>query len=399
MSLNPLPPTRQLAHEMVLGALVGIPLVLWSGTAYLQNQPLIDNSISETIWVAIYLTMVVAYADFKLPVFGRTPQQQTFFMVLFCGHISLLFDSFAVVLLLQTGVVMTAVPQTRFSFNAFALKASAAFAALTVGGAFYLGELWGLPYYINSGLNQPLVGLPLLTVLTPFNVALAWATARYFPVSLEAAPFDKKQVRAAVEFTVALLLIITTHSPYLCIGLLLVYTAMCKSTTQLVEKFVHEFRNGAENAIGLILVALILVKGGWAIYITPHLTGPYIFLAAAASSPLAGSLTPGASSLHEFYVSLSWLMLGAPLFVFSSLVAIVVFREHIVIEETPLFVQKAVRLLVPQRSGETRETVAEAILYTIFVIPMNIVLGLGLWLGNTSGIFLWVARLIGVTMP
>lgn len=391
-------PNRNNTHLVVQGT-IGILLVILGGSALLNGETLTKNSVTATLWTAFYLTMVVAYADFKLPVFGSTPQAQTFLMILFCGHISLLFDSFAVVLLLQTGVTMVAVNTVRKAFHKFAFKTAGTYAALTVGGAFYLGELWGLPYYITSGLAQPLVGLPLLLILTPLNILLAGIIGKYFPITLSSQPFDRTQARATAEFSVALGLIIVTHSPQLCVGIALLYTTVRGTTTILIHKLTHEFRSGAENALGLIIAAVIITELGWTDKLTSLLSGWTLLPAAALSSPLAGALAPAATSLHEFYVSLSWLMLGAPLCVFSSLVGMIVFNGRIPLHETPLFVQKVVRALPWHRTRDDEETVAEALLYTAFVIPMNAVLGVGLWLGNTSELFLFGAKLLGVSRP
>lgn len=381
---------------VILGILLGGVLIFWAGSSMLNDVKLLTSAVSETLWVAVYLTMVVAYCGLKMPVFmSHSPRWSTFWLVMFSGHISLFFDSFAVVLLLAVGVTFAALNAATDRYNAFVVKATSAFAALTVGGGFYLGELWGLPWYITNGLNNPIAGLPFLVVLTPYCALLALWCALYHPVRMEKVEFDTKQKLALAEFTVALLAIILTHSPFLCIGLLLVYTGLRGTTVQLVERTAHELTDGAQNALGLILLAVIVQAAGLDVYIQPLLTGAGMFVGAFISSPFAGAMAPPATSLHEFYVGLSYLSLGAPLFVFSSLVAIVVFTDNLHYRDLPAAIKPIAAVFGAKKRGH----IQEGFVYTILMVPMVVGLGLLLYLANTAGVFTGVAGLLGIELP
>lgn len=381
-------------EQVVIGFLLGVFMVYWAGQALLNGTHLVQSPVVETLLVAVYLTMLLAYAQVKIPVFfAENHRLSTFTLVVLCGHVSLFFDSFAVVLLLSTGIVFVPLKGMKNTFNQFMVKVVCAFCALTVGGGFYLGELWGLPWFISNGLADPLAGLPMLVILTPFCVLLGVIAAVFTPVKMEATHFSAIQVRGIVVFVVGLLLIIITHSPYLCIGVLLLYAAVSRKTMFLIEAFTHELKDGALNAIGLIMIACLIIEAGLGEYIQPHLKGFGLFFAAAVSSPFAGAIAAPVENLHDFYVGLSLLMLGAPMFVFSSLVAIVVFKNHISFKDLPHPIVKICNWV-----GMKKDGVNEAILYSLVIIPLNAILALLLYAANTSGLLVWVAQMLGMQM-
>ncbi len=380
---------------IILGYLLGSILIYWAGGAYLRHEHILHTPVTETLWVAVYLTAVVAYCGLRMPVFThRSPFWSTFWLIVFSGHISLLFDSFAVVLLLASGIIFLPLEHTNSRFNQFVVKVTAAFAALTVGGGFYLGELWGLPYYITNNLDVWNAGFPLLLVLTPYSIILATIVAWMYPVKMEPVEMDSEQLQAGIEFTVALTLIIVTHSPLLCIGILLLYTALRRKTLHLVDKFAHEIKDGAQNALGLILLAVIVQSAGLAPLIQPLLDGFGLFVGAFISSPFAGAMAPPAESLQDFYENLSLIMLGAPVFVFSSLVAIVVFTDTLDYEDLPRGLLASISW-IPGIRGKNQ--VQEGLLYTVLIIPMLAGLALCLYLANDAQLFTAAADALGVT--
>lgn len=378
-------------EAIIIGFLLGVSLIVWEVFNYVSNHHVITTPIGETLWVAVYLTMAVAFVNFKLPTpFAKTnPALAMFILAMNCGHVSLFFDSFAVVLLLNS-IQITGLPVGRFTpkFNAFAFKVIAAFLALTVGGAFYLGELWGLPYYISSGMDNPTAGLPLMLVVTPYAALVSWIAAKMFPVKLEEVKFDKAQIIGSLEITAALLLVIITHRPILCIGILLVYASVTRRLNHLLEKTLHEIEEGAGSALGLILAALVIQQiPGTQEWLQSHLHGPWIFVLAMISSPFAGAMVPAATNSAEFYENLSWIMVGAPMFVSSSLVAIVVFRDTISNADLP-------SLLKPFASSKNGGVIHEAVAYTALCVPLTAGLGICLWIGNASGLFVKAYQLL-----
>lgn len=380
-------------EQIVIGFLLGVSMTYWSLQALLNGVNLTNSSVTETLVVAVYLTMLLAYAQVKMPVFfSENSRISTFSLVVFCGHISLFFDSFAVVLLLSTGIIFLPIKGEKNTFNQFVVKTFAAFCALTVGGGFYLGELWGLPWFITNGLNNPLAGLPILVVATPYCILLGLIAAIFTPVKMQKVAFSQTQIKGVLEFSLGLLLIILTHSAFLCIGILLIYAAISRKTLFLIDTFVHELKDGALNAIGLILIACLIINADLVKHIQPYLDGIGLLIAAAISSPFAGAIAAKVDNLHDFYVGLSMLMIGAPMFVFSSLVAIVVFKNHIAFQDMPHQIVKVCHSL----GLNNKEGVNEAVLYSIIIFPLNFVLALLLYVGNTSGIFVFVAEMLGV---
>jgi hypothetical protein len=377
---------------IIIGGFIGSLLMVLALYTHDQGEHLVTSPIEETLWVAIYLTMVVAFCSFKMPTLwaSSNPRKAVFALSFLCGHISLFFDSFAVVLLLTTVTMAAFDGKTRYShrFNAFAFKTICAFNALTVGGGFYIGELWGLPYFISSGMDNPLAGVPLLLVLTPYCILTSLVAARLFPIKIDPVKFDKEQAFGTIEIATFLVLIIVTHMPFFCIGALLLWSAITGRTVKLVEKVLHELKDGALNAVGLILVALIVLKlPGSAEFAAEHVTGGWVFALAAISSPFAGAMTAGAGGdLALFYENLSWIMLGAPIFVSSSLVAIVVFTDTLDYEDLPAWMQKF--------ASKKKGVMQEALAYTIMVVPMALGLGLLLLVGNMTGLFPWFYTVI-----
>lgn len=384
-------PALGIERHIILAS--GLLLTILGGLSLERGEKFfVTTAVGETLWVAFYLTMLVGYGGLKMPVFfHRSPFWSTFTLVMFSGHVSLLFDSFAVVLLLTNGITFLAVlhlTDGENRYNQFFVKVSSAFAALTVGGGFYLGELWGLPWYISNGMANIYAGLPMMIVLTPMCVILAWVTARFHPVRMEPVDFDRTQFVAVAEFVVGLLLIILTHAPLFCIGALIVYTAMRGSLMRLRDSTIHEFGNGALGALLLILCAVVVHEYGYSAYVAPYLQGWGMFVGAAISSPFAGAMAPPVDNLHDFYVGLSMLMLGAPLFVFSSLVAIVVFTGRLEHEDLPPYMQRVITLWGLRKSGPYIE---EAVAYTLLVLPMVAGLGVMLGIANYFGLFVWAA--------
>jgi hypothetical protein len=156
----------------------------------------------------------------------------------------------------------------------------------------------------------------------------------------------------------------------------------------------HELTDGAQNALGLILLAMVVQESGLAVYVQPYLQGWGMFLGAALSSPFAGAMAPAVDNLHDFYVGISMLMLGAPLFVFSSLVAIVVFTDKLEYDDLPRYMRGPAMSVGGHKKGHFEEAVA----YTFLVIPMALCLGAVLFLANYFGIFVAIAELIGIQM-
>jgi hypothetical protein len=380
-------------ETIILGCFLGSVMVILALSARQRDVHLLHTPIEETLVVALLLTSVVAFSGFSLPTFfNHNPRLATFTLVAMSGFISLFFDSFAVILLLSTINTLPYAGQ-RYShrFSDFAMRVMAAFNALTVGGAFYLGELWGLPHYIASDMANPLAGVPLMVVVFPYCLFVAYIAARWFPVDVQPVALTSQQLKGGAKLAVFLLLLIVTQDPVLVFGLLLLFTALTGRTPDLLRNTLHELGEGGMAAVGLIAIAWMIQGIPGTVEFFNDISGFWVFIFAAISSPFAGAMIAPSSDLESFYWNISLLMLGAPMFVWSSLVAIVVFRDVIEYEDIP---QPMQRFKFLHRQGPIHEEIA----YTLIVLPLLAGLALALILFNTLGIFVEIADLIGLSM-
>lgn len=388
------------AEAIILGLAVGTLMMAaaFTGLTYDINH----DPIMSTLLVALYLLMLVALLPFIMPTpfVKRSRFWGQWAIAMMCGVVSLFFDSFAVVLLLSTltisGVTIVAAAQAlrgdRSSWYRHLFMIICAFNALTVGGGFYLGELWGLPYFISSGLDNPWAGFPTLIVTLPFSAVLSWLCAKFAPVEVEPVKFDKTQAWAATQFVAGLLAIIITHDAVLCIGGLLVFATLTGRIQLLLFETVKETYEGGGNALGLIGVVLLfsVVFADQFAWLQENVTGNWVILGAIVSSPAMGALLPGAHDLHEFYSNLYRLMIGAPVLVSSSLVAIVVFKNVIDYVALPMVMRLLCRPLKP--IDPQGVTVPEAISYTVVTGTCSLALYIVVfWLGGLE-ITVWAGE-------
>ena len=206
---------------------------------------------------------------------------------------------------------------------------------------------------------------------------------------MEPVKFDKEQWKATLAIIFFLAILIFSHMPLACIGTLLIFALVTGRVRRLIAKTLHELQEGAINAIGLIIAALIIKSipgaGEW---FATHLKGVWVLVAAAISSPFTGAMVAPASDINEFYKVLTLIMLGAPLFVSSSLVAIVVFRDTIDYEHLP----PLLKLFASKKQGVMQEALA----YTVICVPLAIALGIPMYtIGVRMGLFSWFYGVIG----
>ncbi|KXK11606.1 MAG: hypothetical protein UZ22_OP11002000312 [Microgenomates bacterium OLB23] len=378
-------------NNLIIGCMIGLCVVVLRLTTKADHADHGADPIMDTIYVAVYLTALVAYSRFSFPtLFAGRPRLATMAIVFVAGHVSLLFDSFAVILLLVTLKFKEA--RVGFSaggnvrFNSFVVTVAASVCALTVGAGFWLGELWAISHYIKSGFAQVISGFPLLIVLTPFNLLVAGVCAALFPVDVECVAFDRQQLKEGVLFLAFLTLLVVTHDPILCGGLLLTLSFLRTDTKRLMHSTLDELKHGAAPAIGLIVFAWLLkeLPFGVATFIEQHATGPWIAVLAMISSPFAGAMIAPSTTPAELYVNLSWMMLGAPMLTASSLVALIVFKERIDWTDIPPWLKAWIGWL----PGATKDShMQEYAAYTLVSVPLIMILGVMLWAANSSGVF------------
>lgn len=391
-------------ENMIIGGGIGV-LVMWLSILEMQKHTEHKmDPILETIIVAGYLTMLVSYSRFRFPTFfSGNARMATFALVMVAGHVSLVFDSFAVVLLLLTLEVKKEADTYGIGgnarFNAFVTTVAASVCALTVGAGFWTGELWAIPMYLKSGYANIIVGLPHLMVLTPFNIVVAGLAAWLFPIDVEKVPFDRTQKFAAVEFLGFLTALVVTHNPLLCLGALLIYSTIRCDTKRLVTNTLHELGEGAAPALGLIIVAYLLnlLPYGIGMFIEEHVTGAGIAVLAAISSPFAGAMVAAAESASQLYSTISFLMIGAPMFVGSSLVAMIVYKDAIDWDDIPCWLRRRIRWLPGVRENSHAQ---EWVLFSVVSVPLVTVLAVLLFIFNKKDLFaqayMWLSAMTGI---
>jgi len=301
-------------------------------------------------------------------------------------------------MLIATGINFLAVPgksDGQNLFNQLSARIDATFAALTVGLVLFVGEIYSLPFYITNNLATLTSGLPLLPPVTFVCFVLAFIAAKFYPVKMEPVVFDRAQLRALAEFVVGLLLIIFTHSPLFCIGVLIVYAELRRSTTKLIASTLHEFSTGALSALGLIICAVVIHGAGYSVYIQPYLYGWVLFFGAIISSPFTGAMAPPVADLYEFYKGLAFLAVGATLLPSSSLVGIMVFKGRIPLSDLPAYLQRVAGTL---RLYDGRESVHEGVVYTLLVLPRAALLAGAFYFWISGGYAMAAAEFFEVTM-
>lgn len=390
-------------ESIILGMGLGFLFVMIDG--YIPwfktgEGPMIHEPIAETNTLALLLLAVVPFCGFRLPTFFATPITQIlgrnvpdwisgFFLRLavgtllfLCGFISLGFDSFAVVMLLQLVEFKPYEGRTFFShrFSVFVIRAIGTISALTVGCGFYPGELWALPHYLSSGMNNIHAGLPMLAVMIPFAIIASTIGAVFFPVRIQPVAFDKKQIIAGLKFAFFLGVYLATHRVLFSAGVFLLFASATGQITRMIEGLLHELKEGGFSAIGLVLSALCIKVGipGSMHWFASNVTGWKIGLLSAISSPFAGAMVAPSTSYEQLYATISWLGIGAGVAVSSSLVGIMVFRDKIDVEDMP----RVLRGIPGVSNGKYAQ---EAVVYSLVVAFFLAILCPMLWVANSSG--------------
>ena len=278
----------------------------------------ITDHIVDTLIVTVYLMAIVGTKSIFLP------YMRSWKMVTFGGKLSMVTDSFVIILAYKKLVAKDKVVTNK----ELIFLNMAMIAALSVGAAFFIGELYGLPYYIHHGLDKVLQsGLPMLMSLWPLLATLAVVTRLYADFVPQAV--KRLDPRNTLELVFFVALLIFSHDVLLCMGLFLVYEANFwgeAGPKYVTHNLVEELRGGGYLALGLIILALAIrptVLG----QMIQESDGLMITFWAMVSAPLTGALLV-AHDLGEFYEKLGYLIAGAFLAPWSSLVGVMVLRPR-----------------------------------------------------------------------
>lgn len=317
----------------------------------------IKDHIFDTLLVTVYLMMIVGTKSIFLPYI------RSLWMTATGSTMSSVTDSFVIVLAFKKMIVRDH-QTTRRELDFLNL---AQIGALSFGAIFFIGELYGLAFYIHHGLDKVLQsGLPMGLSLVPLLVALIITTRALADFTPEA--FKKFDLRNTLELIFFVGLLIFTHDVLLSAGLFLLYEANfwgANGPKYVVNNLVEELRHGGFMALGLIIAALAIRPTPLGSMIE-NSDGLMITFWAMLSSPLTGALLV-AHDLGDFYEKLGYLIGGAFLAPWSSLVGVMVLRPH------------------------------QYLRYFLFSIPFSAGFLLLHWVLVKIDAYVWVAHQLGVT--
>ncbi len=278
----------------------------------------ITDHIFDTLLVTLYLMAIVGTKSIFLP------YVRSLWMTATGSTLSSVTDSFVIILAFKKLIAR----DQKITIRELDFLNLAQIGALSFGAVFFIGELYGLPYYIHHGLDQVLQsGLPMLMSLGPLLVSLIVMTRRLADFTpMAAKKFDPRNTLELIFFVGILIL---THDVLLSAGLFLVYEANfwgAGGPKYVVNNLVEELRHGGFMALGLIILALAVRPTPLGNLIA-NADGIWITASAMLSAPLTGALLV-AHDLPEFYEKLGYLIGGAFLAPWSSLVGVMVLRPN-----------------------------------------------------------------------
>lgn len=305
--------------ENIILGVVGLALIWQNGINHHLSIP------AETIILVVFLSGLMGITRIPLPthVFGR--KIGTLWYPLLCGIISGFMDSFLVLLLLCAADVKgSARDQMKF-------KVYCMLAALIGGLITYFGEVYMLPLALKYEMQSWYSMLPIVPPVLVFLTLLCWLAGR---LDVEVVGVGKSYQTETIahgtlrkiggnwqdyiEFTVMIALLLYAHNAVLCLGLLLLYTAISGQGVQLLHVVTAEM----EIAVMLLLFLALLIAGPAAPYIA-QLEGWWAVIPATINAVLTGAIYPASGNVWSDVQILSFAALLTPI---SSLVGVMLFK-------------------------------------------------------------------------
>lgn len=293
----------ELVHVLV--GLLGLALVFSGGEYHHLGVP------TQIFILIIYLTFLVGIAPIPMPTFSTNFRQ-----VVYVGLISSVLDSF--VLLAQ----LKKMRATKNDETRIKLLALFTISALIGGLCIWFGEVYAAGLFTNDGRTGIASALFIVPPVLVFLSVLGWH-ANKLGVTLERGRHRPSKVNL-YEFVGGVALLLYTHDPIVCTGVLLIYATI---TGQQGHLFDQVLKNQIEWPI-IVVIILAMAKGDWLVqqvFLPLGIaTGDWAIIPSAVQAVLWGPLykDPGV----HFWVRLANLSTGAMILPISSLVGVMLFK-------------------------------------------------------------------------
>ncbi len=294
----------KLEHGLIL--VLGICMVCFSDSVY-TGLP----SVGKLIILIIFLGLLIGIAPVAMPTF-----RSKFRQVVVAGFASALLDSFIVLMQLKNFKTTQEREEERIKFLVLCT-----FSALIGGLCLWFGEAYAAGLFQNDGRTGFLSALYIIPPVIIFLVILGWLGNR-LKIDIELG-YSKQNKRDVLEFFAGIILLIVTHNPLICLGWLLIYSAVTRQENHLLDSWKHH------TEVNVMLVLIIALVGGE--WLVSHIIEPSGFgsgeflpiIPAGIQAVLWGPLYED-PSVH-FWIRVCTLSTGAMLLPISSLVGVMLF--------------------------------------------------------------------------
>ncbi len=311
-----------LKMEHILLFLTGIAIV-----AFRTNYQSMGG-VAQVITLVIYLGLLVGIAPVPMPVFRKK-----FWQVFFAGAISSVLDSFIVLKQMkalrtvETGqdarTVMEAPEDQETEGERAKLLALGTMSAIIGGLMIWFGEVYAAGLFNNDGRTG---AFSALYIVPPAVMLLCVLGLHASLLKIDVVPnkAQKAKTRDVLEFSVGILLLLLTHNPLLCLGVLVIYAVLTRQDDHLLDAWKEE----TEVSVMLVLI-IAWISGSW---LVRDIISP-LGLGIGAVAPIipAGIQAVLWGPLYEdpsvhFWVRVTTLSTGALLLPISSLVGVMLYR-------------------------------------------------------------------------
>jgi len=291
--------------------LLGVTLIYVS--LFLQTDL---NVVEDTIVLVIFLGGLLGIAPISLPNMSK----KIYLYPIVAGFISAFMDSFLVLLM------VVALPLSGNKIHQLRFKAYCTIASLIGGLLVYFGEVYALPHYLKYDMHSILDGLPLFLPVTIYLLILGYLTSRLDIQigGVEAHPYEgvdqpyKTKIMNYVEFVFGILLLLITHNPILCLGVLFVWASVVGQGEDLIGVM------KTETEVGVMMLLVI----AWLTYepLQPffkQFTGFALIIPSMVNAVFTGAM---ATASGDVWFEIVLLSAGALFLPISSLVGVMVFK-------------------------------------------------------------------------
>ena len=312
--------------EHILLLLFGAFVIAFSDTLYAKV-----NSIGAIIILIMFLGSVVGIAPIPMPTFRKNLYLQILSVGLFSGVLDsyIVLDLCKKLRIVQPGQDREAIMNQIVNQDTVGLiaefRALCTISALIGGLILWFGEVYAAGVFLNDQRTGLLSALYIIPPVLIFLSILGLYAQLRLPIEIVPNKSVQFRKRNLLEFALAIALLLKTHNPLLCLGILIVYAVLTRQDDHLLDVW------KSHTEINVMLVLFIaLVAGAWLVanIITPLGLGEGYWkpiIPAAIQGVLWGPLYED-SSVH-FWVRILTLSTGVLILPISSLVGVMLFKS------------------------------------------------------------------------